>query len=86
MPKQPEGPLRLCSRPDPAASCHLSAMCPRPMSQGSDVGNVQKVVIRHDNKGLAADWHLEQVRLCDAAIRLPLCVASRQARSGSPEE
>ncbi len=31
--------------------------------KGSDVGNVQKVVIRHDNSGMGPDWHLEQVSM-----------------------
>ncbi|GFR41097.1 hypothetical protein Agub_g1741 [Astrephomene gubernaculifera] len=31
--------------------------------KGSDVGNVQKVVIRHDNTGMGSDWHLEQVEV-----------------------
>ncbi|KAG2450199.1 hypothetical protein HYH02_000301 [Chlamydomonas schloesseri] len=31
--------------------------------KGSDVGNVQKVVIRHDNSGMGSDWHLEMVEV-----------------------
>ncbi len=29
--------------------------------KASDVGDLEKVVIRHDNSGLSADWHLSQV-------------------------
>lgn len=30
--------------------------------KGTNVGDVQKVVIWHDNSGLGGDWHLQQVR------------------------
>lgn len=30
--------------------------------KATNVGDVQKVAIRHDNAGLAADWHCQQVR------------------------
>ena len=29
--------------------------------KGSDVGEIQKIVIRHDNAGMGPDWHLQQV-------------------------
>ena len=38
--------------------------------KGSDVGNVQKVVIRHDNSGMGSDWHLEMVRASAAGSLL----------------
>ncbi|KXZ56858.1 hypothetical protein GPECTOR_1g774 [Gonium pectorale] len=31
--------------------------------KASDVGDVQKVIIRHDDSGMGADWHLEQVEV-----------------------
>ncbi|KAG2499991.1 hypothetical protein HYH03_002273 [Edaphochlamys debaryana] len=31
--------------------------------KGSDVGALQKVIIRHDNTGMGSDWHLEQVEV-----------------------
>ena len=29
--------------------------------KATDIGDVEKVVIRHDNWGLSPDWHLQQV-------------------------
>ncbi|PNH12713.1 Lipoxygenase y domain-containing protein 1 [Tetrabaena socialis] len=31
--------------------------------KGSDIGNLKKVVIRHDNSGIGSDWHLSQVEV-----------------------
>ena len=31
--------------------------------KASDVGDIEKVVIRHDNTGVGPDWHLQQVNL-----------------------
>lgn len=36
--------------------------------QGSDVGDLERIVIRHDNTGFSADWHLQQVRLQYCAV------------------
>ena len=36
--------------------------------KGSDVGDVQKVIIRHDDSGVGSDWHLAQVRGCKACV------------------
>ncbi|GLC44364.1 hypothetical protein PLESTF_000049800 [Pleodorina starrii] len=35
--------------------------------RGSDVGALQRVVIRHDNSGVGPDWHLEQVEVTNPA-------------------
>ncbi|KAG1672531.1 hypothetical protein FOA52_002840, partial [Chlamydomonas sp. UWO 241] len=36
--------------------------------KASDVGNVEKVVIRHDNAGLSSDWHLQQIEVTNHLI------------------
>jgi hypothetical protein len=35
--------------------------------KGSDVGDVQKVIIRHDDSGIGSDWHLAQV--CEHSVK-----------------
>ncbi len=37
--------------------------------KGTNVGDVQKVLIWHDNSGLGSDWHLQQVRRRQWACR-----------------
>jgi len=34
---------------------------------GADVGDIQQIVIRHDNTGLGSDWLLDHVEVCDEA-------------------
>ena len=32
--------------------------------RGDDVGNIKKIQLRHDNKGIAAGWFCKQVCYC----------------------
>lgn len=35
--------------------------CFSPQIKAEDVGDLKKIVVRHDNSGLAAGWYLEEV-------------------------
>ncbi len=40
------------------------------MVKSTDIGDVKKVVIWHDNGGLGPDWHLQQVDVFNPATQV----------------
>ena len=40
--------------------------------KGTDIGDVQRIVIWHDDSGLGSDWHLQQVDVFNPSTQVRL--------------